>query len=208
MRLVRFPSAFLLGFLLFPFCGLVAQNSYTVSNLPGVRADFITLQGAIDSVSEGSILYVMPSATVYGSAEIRKRISIFGNGYLLGQNAAPNTQANVLSSKLTYLRFAKGSSGSLVSGIEFGAYNINSIGFDTTDNITIERCMFKPASCGTQGCKPCHFTFRETTSITIRQCYIMGSDQIGDGCSLYYSGNAAVWGIQFYNNVMVGVLGM
>lgn len=178
---------------------LQAQKTYIVNNATGSVADFHTFQSAIDSVPSGSILLLQPSAVAYESVTISKKLAIYGNGYYLGQNAAPATQANIVSTKVTYINFAKGSDGSAVLGLQFTQ---NSVGthahFDSTSNITISRCYFESQAGVGQGSVPQQFSFHISTGITIQECYIATVD-----CHLTY-GVENSGGILFQNNIING----
>ncbi len=185
----------------FTFTGS-AQNTFTVNNTPGAPADYHTLQGAIDSVPPGSTLLLQASGQSYLQGIIRKPLVIYGAGYFLGQNNAPNTQAKFTESMVANLAFLNGSQGSIASGLSF----VNSTGdpaglrtrlnFDSTSNITVSRCKIPNAGCNCAGHDIAAF-FNLSSSITIQQCYLI----VGDGSILapYQSS-----GILFKNNIIVG----
>src|SRR4051812_45561918 len=87
-----------------------AQHSYTVSNVPGMTANYRTLQGAVDSVADGSTLYVFPGVTDYGNININKKLSIIGTGYLLSENADPFTAPNKTGVTVSSVHFGPASS--------------------------------------------------------------------------------------------------
>jgi hypothetical protein len=136
-------SLFLICF--FPLA-LFAQNSYTVCNVPGVKADYYTLQGAIDSVAAGSILYLLPSPNDYGSGILNKKLIIFGTGYMLDQNSEPATSPNINGVVLDALVFKTGSSGSYVDGLQI-MVDIGPLTYrvllDSVSNITINHCLIR-----------------------------------------------------------------
>ena len=172
------------------------SNNYTVSNLTGSVANFNNLQKAVDSVPAGSIIYLQPSSISYGKVIVKKRITIFGNGYFLGQNAAPFTQANLLNSSLINITFKPGSDGSLISGLSFlrDDGSIPEIEFDTVSNIIIERSLFKP--------NERHFAFLQSSNINIRQNYFSGSDYLVSTSYLFYANSNP--GVKFNNNIFNG----
>ena len=200
------------GFLLFLFVGMhtciVAQKTYIVSNIPNAPADYKTLKTAIDSVPSGSILLLQPSGVAYDAVTIKKKMVIYGNGYFLGQNFAPNTQANVITSKMPYLKFGAGSDGSIISGIDFAAPGVVDyhIGFDSTSNITVSRCYMQGFGGVGQGSRPRHFNIGASASnITIQQSYISLNSALGDGdAMIYYSNFTTASGILFRNNLVIG----
>ncbi|MBI1343279.1 MAG: hypothetical protein GC171_10125 [Terrimonas sp.] len=119
-----------------------AQEMVTVNNMPGTAANYRTLQGAIDSVSAGTIILLQPSSASYGIINISKLVSIIGSGYFLGLNPAPYTQANTTSSQVDGISFTTGAQGSVISGLRIGR-NYNNFGmlsFSNVSNITIKRC--------------------------------------------------------------------
>lgn len=176
-----------------------AQKTYIVNNATSAVADYHTLQSAIDSVPAGSILLLQPSAVAYEPVTIRKRLAIYGSGYFLGQNAAPATQANLLTSKVMYMNFAKGSDGTAISGLQFTKNaGTDHAHFDSTTNINISRCYFETQECGTQGCVPEQFSFNISSLITIQGCYI------GTANSHLTFGADNSSGILFQNNIISG----
>lgn len=199
-------TIFFLTFQLFCLSACVfAQKTYIVSNIPNAPADYRTLKTAIDSAPAGSILLLQPSGVAYDAVTIKKKIVIYGNGYFLGQNFAPSTQANVITSKIPYLNFASGSDGSIISGINFPApqavdYHISC---DSTSNITISRCYLEGFGPLSQGSRPRHITLSAVSNITIQQSFIGMNNAFGDGTSLVFYG-ASANGIAFKNNLIVG----
>jgi len=178
---------------------VLAQKTYIVNNATSALADYHTLQSAIDSVPAGSILLLQPSAVAYEPVTIRKRLAIFGSGYFLGQNAAPATQANLITSKVLYINFAKGSDGTSISGLQFTKNaTTDHAHFDSTTNINISRCYFESQDCGTQGCVPEQFTFAVSSLITIQGCYI--GTAASSGTHLTYGADNSS-GILFKNSI-------
>lgn len=176
-----------------------AQKTYIVNNATSAIADYHTLQSAIDSVPAGSVLLLQPSAIAYEPVTIRKRLAIYGSGYFLGQNAAPATQANSITSKVLYINFAKGSDGTAISGLQFTKNNgTDHAHFDSTTNIDISRCYFETQECGTQGCVPEQFSLNVSSLITIQGCYI------GTANSHLTFGAENSSGILFQNNIISG----
>lgn len=122
-----------------------AQNIWTVNNQPSFNADFTNLQAAVDSATAGDIIMLHGSSTSYGSLTVRKRVVIIGPGYLLGQNDAPNTQANPLPAFINNLTFDSDpsgdidASGSLVTGLTITTL-YSSAASQTPINYTVQRC--------------------------------------------------------------------
>lgn len=59
---------------------LFAQNPITVSNVPGISADYNDLQVALDEAPANSTIYVYASTTAYGDISITKKVNLFGAG--------------------------------------------------------------------------------------------------------------------------------
>jgi len=160
-----------LAFALFPVL-LQAQNSYTVSNVPGSNANFKTLQGAHDSVAAGSILYLLPSSNTYGNAVFTKKLTVYGTGYFLGANLAPYTQANTGAVIVNSITFRAGSDNSYIEGLQLADVSTNTpslarLSMDTVSNIIVSRCYFTPPNAFYNY----YFYFSNTSNIIVKQCY-------------------------------------
>lgn len=118
------------------FSTLHAQTIRRCNNNPGVTGVnlYTTLQAAHDAAAVGDIIYIEPSVTDYGSVDVRKRLTIIGNGYFLDKNA--NVSFDPRSSKISSITFDNGSANSILSGLEVGdgLIYINDV------NITLTRC--------------------------------------------------------------------
>lgn len=183
-----------------------AQHSYTVSNVPGMTANYRTLQGAIDSVADGSTLYVFPGVTDYGNVNINKKLSIIGTGYLLSENADPYTAPNKTGVAVSSVYFGPASSNSYLQGIQFNG-NTNESRFyrifmDSVNNVTINRCFLEIWVTYPGG--NIIFETRNTYNCTISQCYIT---QINlelpnhSGGELYIELGKGSQNLQFSNNL-------
>jgi hypothetical protein len=93
-----------------------------VNNREYIKADFKTLQEALDGTNSGDTLYVEPSSTSYGDLTLTKNRTLIGNGYFLDQNI--EAQWNKLPSMLENVTFSEGSSGSQLIGFQCNV-NIN-----------------------------------------------------------------------------------
>ena len=94
---------------------------WRVNNTAGVTADFTTLTLAITnaSVVNGDTIHVEPSATAHSFPTLTKSLTIIGNGYFLGgATGNANLQENTESSKVAGMRFASGSAGTKIIGIQ------------------------------------------------------------------------------------------
>ncbi|HWK07229.1 MAG TPA: hypothetical protein VNS58_26540 [Puia sp.] len=195
---------FMLLFLL-PFLSR-AQNSYTVSNIPGVTANFRTLQGAIDSVAASSTLYVFPSAIDYGNININKKILIVGTGFMLDQNAAPYTSPNQEGVVLSSVWFQPGSDNSYLEGLHFSGETTGlryyRLLLDSVANVTVNRCMLEiwPSYPGGN----IEIETKNTSNCTFSQCYITGLN-LGfpnhSGGEQYIELGTGSQNLQFINNI-------
>jgi hypothetical protein len=206
---------------------LFAQNTFTVNNNPGSAANYHTLQGALDSVPAGAILLLQASAINYGNGTIKKPVVIYGPGYLLGQNNAPFTQANLTDARVERLFFVKGSDGSIASGITLEITTLNDgsgnrFVFDSTNNVTVSRCKIRGAACGGQGCRAHTFVANNSSNVNINQSYIPTEGFLLGGTNfsmnfknniinglpyLNFVGYASNFTATFQNNSMYGRLG-
>lgn len=150
----------------------LGQNIFTVSNIPGITAKYRTLQGAIDSVPDGSTIIVFPSATNYGNIVINKKLALYGNGFFLAENAEPNTASNAATASVASIWIKEGGSGSIIEGLVIasqtsGRTNFGVLQMDSTANVTISRCFFNNYNdLGEWYIQPA-----KTINCTIRNCY-------------------------------------
>ncbi len=191
--LTRFRN--ILAMTVFASCinaGVHAQNFVVVNNTPGIKSDFKTLQGAVDSVANGTIILLQPGPSSYGDVFIRKRITIIGAGYFLGQNNAPNTQATLRSSVLGRVYFDTSSNGSYMTGISLTGRLESGITariiFNYTSDITVSRCLVD---------NPGTYAYAtRSSSLTIKQCYFRPN-----GTNANILGSNSATGIDFVNNI-------
>jgi len=182
-----------------------AQNSYTVSNIPGVTANFATLQGAVDSVPAGSTLYLFPSRLDYGHVDIDKKLVIIGTGYMLDQNAAPYTSPDQYDVTLSSVFFKPGSDNSYLEGLHFSGVTPGSrfyrVFLDSVNNVTINRCMLEIWSTYPGG--NIEIETKNTSNCTFSQCYITGlyiAFQNHSGGEQYIELGTGSQNLQFTNN--------
>ena len=127
-------TLFLLALIAF---GSNAQTIRRCNNNPGISGVniYTTLQAAHDASVAGDIIYLDPSDATYGTVDIRKRLTIIGNGYFLDKNS--NVSFDTRSSKVTGVTFNNGSANSILTGLDISGgpgCAINDV------NITITRC--------------------------------------------------------------------
>lgn len=183
------------------FLRLGAQNVFTVNNMPGTASTHKTLQGAVDSAANGSIIYVEPSSQSYGVVNLNKPVTLIGSGYFLGLNPEPFTQANLASSILTTLNVSTGAEGSIITGLNFsGTFSNSNVRLNLNDvsDISFVRCYFAwDYIWPNQTTLNCAY-LQNTSSITFRQCYF---DCPGQG---YVAAPNGVSNILYENNIMTG----
>lgn len=169
-----------------------AQSMVVVNNAPGVTADYKTLQGAVDSVADGTLILLQPGMGTYGDAVIKKRVGIIGAGYFLNHNPDPTSQATPQSSVVTRLFFDTASNGSYISGISFtGPINSGGNGrlhFNFTSNVSVSRCLF--TNYGS------YVWATRSSSIFVKQCFFDGG---GNNAKILGTNNST--GIEFHNNI-------
>ncbi|HYF31642.1 MAG TPA: hypothetical protein VD993_11025 [Chitinophagaceae bacterium] len=144
----------------------IAQNMVVVNNTPGIVADYKTLQGAVDSVTDGTLILLQPGFDTYGNITIKKRVSIIGAGYFLNHNPDPTRQATPSASVVSSLVFDTASNGSYVTGLSITGLNNpgNRVQFSNTSNVTVSRCLIGPSGTLFGGYK--------SNLITVKQSYI------------------------------------
>lgn len=140
MRSSQMAVRLALGCLFFLICNMATAKIWRVNNIPGVNADFTTLQAAHDGASAGDTLHLEGSPTSYGSLTCSKKLAIIGPGYFLGEN--PNTQAVALTAYVGNIYFYVGSEGSIIMGCDFNASTCQVF----CDNIVIRRNKFSQRS--------------------------------------------------------------
>ena len=112
--------ATILGFLfllLITYQSTNAQNIWIVSNEPGYTpADFDNIQSAIDSASQGDLIYIHGTASVYSENPILdKKLHIIGPGYWTTLNGID--QLNTNSANTGTINIGPGSDSTIIEGI-------------------------------------------------------------------------------------------
>ena len=135
----------ILFFLLTFSCSTFAQTIRRCNNnavVTGINI-YSTIQAAHDAAVAGDIIYVEPSVTDYGSVDVRKRLTIIGNGYFLDKNT--NVPFDQRTTKISSIIFNNGSANGILTGFELtggGSVNVNDV------NITVTRCKIPGVSFG------------------------------------------------------------
>ena len=173
----------------------ISQNMVVVNNTPGIKADYKTLQGALDSVTDGTLILLQPGPVTYGSVSVKKRISIIGGGYFLNQNPEPTRQATPVESKVSVINFDSASTGSYITGLSLtGEINggNNRVNFNTTSNITISRCLLYPGSNGW------FVSFYKSSLVKFKQCFFRTPPGFGNA-NIMSSRESN--GMEFHNSI-------
>ena len=121
---------------------IAAQAKIWRVNNVGYSANFATLQLANDNPNVGTnplvpdTIHLEGSNAVYDGATISKRLVIIGAGYFLPENT--NVSFNSMETKLSYINFNAGSTGSQLIGVWMfqSGYTISI----NASNITVKRC--------------------------------------------------------------------
>ena len=174
----------------------MAQNMVVVNNTPGIVANYKTLQGAVDSVADGTLILLQPGSGTYGNVTIKKRVSIIGAGYFLNHNPDPTSQATPAEAVVSSLVFDTASNGSYVTGLSMTGLNGNGARFTflNTSNVTVSRCLVTPGGSNTL------FYGYKSNLITVKQCYVRVPGGYGHGIIL---STREATDFQFLNNVFV-----
>ncbi|MFZ4399434.1 MAG: hypothetical protein ACOYO1_05320 [Bacteroidales bacterium] len=100
----------------------VNAKVWRLNNNYGISADFSIWDTAYANANAYDTIYVEGSVIGYGNMSLNKPLSIIGPGYFLNQN--PQTQKSINSSNFGTISFNVGSSGSIISGLEFSEADI------------------------------------------------------------------------------------
>ncbi|MGX9726067.1 MAG: hypothetical protein ACTFAK_01730 [Candidatus Electronema sp. VV] len=130
------------------FTVLSAVSSFAatiiVDNNPNHAADHRTLQAAVDAATAGDTILIGPSfaSTSYGDALIKKKLYIYGVGYLFdaGGSVSNNSSSIVDDIQFIGIKGSLAGSGSIVSGVRANSIYINEGESPSTlKDITIDR---------------------------------------------------------------------
>jgi hypothetical protein len=117
---------------------LVSNNTtfakiWRVNNTPGVNADFVDGQSAVNAASNGDTIYFEPSTTIYPYVQVLyKRLNIF-TGSTNGQNFGTSSQSQRFATILSLT--LSNATGSFAS-VRFA----NQISVSNSDSITLDKC--------------------------------------------------------------------
>lgn len=103
----------------------------TVNNTSGSTADFTTIAAAINASQAGDTVYVQPSATVYASAVLDKRLVLMGAGH--------NPSFSPYRTSITTIMLQGNASNSIIKGIAFNTLNSNST--IVCNNLVVSGCF-------------------------------------------------------------------
>lgn len=176
-------------FLLAISCSTFAQTIFRCNNNPGVSGVnvYTTIQAAHDAAVAGDIIYVEPSVTDYGSVDVRKRLTIVGNGYFLDKNS--NVPFDQRTSRIGSITFNNGSANSILTGIEMNSFiSIKDV------NIIITRCRVSTEISFGLSSNLVAGVYSRGNNATITKCIIYGtisgqnstqvSSQFGYNCTI------------------------
>lgn len=151
---------------------------WRVNNTAGVTADATSLTILFDGINNlpsnpeaanGDTIHVEPSATQYSFPIINKQVVIIGNGYFLGgAGSNPGLQENTETSKIGGFRFASGSAGTRILGIQITANSDFASGYFGVVNLTFEKCLITASPLSM-------VTANSYTGISFRKCFITAS---------------------------------
>ena len=100
---------------------LTFASIWRVNNVPGVEADFKTLQGAIDTAQAGDTLYVEGTQFDYTCDTIYKKLVIYGPGYFLDENDTTSyyTHPAVVKGINAHIRIVDAAAHTKIYGLYF-----------------------------------------------------------------------------------------
>ncbi len=98
-----------------------------VDNNPNHAADHRTLQAAVDAATAGDTILIGPSFTgnSYGEATIKKKLFIYGTGYLLEENNYKGGVSQVGNILFRGDFIGSSPNGSIISGVEANSIDIS-----------------------------------------------------------------------------------
>lgn len=123
-----FAKTFVLTVAVCVMATAASAKIWRVDSNTGNQADFHDLRQAHAGAESGDTLYVAGSLNEYAyatrdSVHITKRLYIIGPGYFLKENF--DNQSTILSAKVAqHITFAKGSEGSLLTGMDAGRVKV------------------------------------------------------------------------------------
>ncbi|MBT4500350.1 MAG: hypothetical protein HOC74_21665 [Gemmatimonadetes bacterium] len=132
-----FAKTFVLTVAICIMATAVSAKIWRVDSNTGNQADFSDLAQAHAGAESGDTLYVAGSLSEYADApkdsvHITKRLYIIGPGYFLQENFG--NQSTILSATVKqHITFAKGSEGSLLTGMDVGLVKV------LADRVVIKR---------------------------------------------------------------------
>lgn len=161
-----------IALLLLTSLSIKAQTTITVDNTPQSTTTHTTIQAAIDAATAGDIIYVQPSPTSYGTANIDKALTIIGRSHSELNNISTIATANIYASDVT------------IKGMKMGGVQARSnVASTTISNINIYECEFSGLTLG----------YSNTTyfldGIVVRGCIFTGITQYITGENVLISNN-------------------
>ena len=131
----------------------VAQTILVVDNNPGTNAAYTDVQAAHDAAAAGDIIYVQPSASVYGAITITKPITIVGRSHsepnkesYIGNINIEASNVEVKGIRLNTLRIRPTTPNPIpIAGIRIYEceFLINSIGLNTQNAVNVSNVEYR-----------------------------------------------------------------
>jgi hypothetical protein len=112
---------------------------WRVNNVPGVNADFTTIQAAHDAlqVLNGDTIHLEPSITNYGALTMTKRLTLISIGDFLGVN--PGNQYSLVTGTISSISINNVSASNSV----FHCNVSSSVNITNANNLRFERCRIQ-----------------------------------------------------------------
>ena len=174
----------------------IADNNANAPTGANIFTGANALQNAINAAVVNDIVYVQPSPTTYGTANINKKITLRGIGFATGQPFNSKASAITLTNTSDNLSNA---SGTIVEGLNVVYPNNINVGTQsgispyTLQNVTISNCVVSGNINRVAGYQP-------ATNLTIKNC-VTGINMAGTtpttqlliyNCRLYTNGDGFV----------------
>jgi len=182
---------------------LTSATTITVSNRQDSPGQFEDLQEALNNAFNGDTILVAGSPTSYGLVEVRRQVTIIGDGY----NRLPSPENNFYypDGYNSIALFDIRASNVYISGFKT-EINLNAEDANGAEliNITIERCWIDDSN--DQGA-----TFFDFTGISSGQEYAnienikFINNIIGDGGDIRFSGRIELNSLVFSNNIFFNI---
>jgi hypothetical protein len=172
----------------------IQAKIWRVNNVPGVAADFTTVQAAHDALAvlNGDTLHIEPSVTSYGSLTMTKRLTLISTGNFLAVN--PGNQYTLVTGTITNITVNNVSASNSVFHCNLSGF----LSITNANNIRVERCSIGNG-----------LTFNQSSNNVILSNYLYyvtfsnsNSNVISNNIIEYYLDVAATASAVVINNVL------